>query len=483
MVAHRVAGAPVDYAALRDELAVPGDFVSAVLAEADRAVTALELPDEDATDIPFVTVDPAGSRDLDQAVHIAPSGDGYLVSYAIADVASFVRPGGVIDDEAQRRGETYYFPDRRVPLHPPSLSEDAASLLPDQLRPAVLWRIGLDADGEVTSIDVQRARVRSRAQLDYVGLQQQLAAGTAPDAVALLEAVGTRRLRLARHRHAINLDLPEQVVEPDDAGGWTLALRAPLPVESWNAEISLLTGMCAARLMLDSGVGVLRTVPDPTPGAVATLRRAAHALGIAWPPGAAPGDVLARVDRGDARHVAFIEHAASLLRGAAYTTFDGAQPELTAHAGIGAPYAHVTAPLRRLIDRYGSEICLAAHAGTAVPQWVRERLPELPHTMADADHRAHEADRAVIDATEAWLLRDRVGESFTVTVIDSEDHAATVVLDEPAVRARCTGANLPVGDKITATLVEADVTKRLVRFEATEVPSAGVNDRAVSGGS
>lgn len=465
MVAHKVAGAPVDFAALRAELAVPGDFASDVLAEADRSAAAVELPDEDATGIPFVTVDPAGSRDLDQAVHIASSGAGYEVSYAIADVAAFVRPNGAIDIEAQRRGETLYFPDRRVPLHPPVLSEGAASLLPDQVRPAVLWRIQLDAQGEVTEVDVRRARVRSRAQLDYPTLQRQLDAGGAPDAVALLPQVGTRRLQLARDRHAINLDIPEQIVEPDGDHRWTLTLREQLPVESWNAEISLLTGMCAAQLMLAAGCGILRTVPDPAPAAVEALRRAALAIGIDWPDGALPGDVLATIDRGNARHVAFVEHAAALLRGAAYTTFDGAPPEQRTHAGIGAVYAHVTAPLRRLVDRYGSEICLAAQARTAVPQWVLDRLPGLPAAMADADRRAHEVDRAVIDATEAWLLRDRVGERFTVTVIGADDHAATVVADEPPIRARCTGDNLPVGEKITVTLAEADVEKRLVRFE------------------
>src|SRR5579859_2751759 len=103
MVSHRVAGAPLDFAALRTSLQVPGDFASAVRADADFAAAHVSLPDEDATDIPLVTVDPPGSMDLDQALHIARDGDGFLVSYAIADVASFVRPGSALDEETQRR--------------------------------------------------------------------------------------------------------------------------------------------------------------------------------------------------------------------------------------------------------------------------------------------------------------------------------------------------------------------------------------------
>ena len=465
MSSHRVAGAPLDFDALRAELEVPGDFAASVLAEAEHAASAIRFPDEDATDIPFVTIDPAGSRDLDQAVHIAQSGDGYLVSYAIADVASFVHPAGELDLETHRRGETLYFPDKRVPLHPISLSEGAASLLPDQVRPAVLWRITLDAGANVQSIDVRRARVRSTAQLDYVGAQQMVDDGALPDAIRLLPAVGKLRIDLARRRHAINLDMPEQLVESDGAGGWRITLRETLAIEQYNAEISLLTGMCAAAVMLQGGVGVLRTIPPPAPEAVAALRRAATALHIDWPANAAPGDVLSRVDRGDPRHVALVDHAASLLRGAAYTAFDGTPPAQHDHSGIGAPYAHVTAPLRRLVDRFSTEICLALQAKQPVPDWVRSALTTLPGEMHDADQRAHTVDRAVVDATEAWLLRDRVGEVFDAVVIDADEHAGTVVLDNPAVRARCGGAGLPVGQRVRVRLTTADVSAREVRFE------------------
>ena len=443
---------------------MPGDFSSRALALAEDAARSAALPELDRTDIPLVTVDPTGSRDLDQAVHIATEDDGYLISYAIADVAAFVVAGSALDLELQSRGETYYFPDARVPLHPTVLSEGAASLLPDQVRPAVLWQIRLDAAGDVRGVEVERARVRSRRQLDYAELQGLIDAGRPPEAVALLPRVGYLRQLLARGRHAIDLELPAQDVVAVD-GGWTLRFRDDLPVEACNAEISLLTGSCAGQLMLQAGIGVLRTVPPPSAGAITALRRIAPALGVRWPAGLAPGDVLATLRRDDPRHVAFVSHAASLLRGAGYTAFDGSPPAQPLHAGIGAVYAHVTAPLRRLVDRYGSEICLAAHAGTQVPDWVRERLPFLPEVMAAADHLAHAADRAVVDMTEAWLLADRVGEVFDAVVLDAEDHAATVAVSEPAVRARCVGEHLEPGASIRARLIESSVATRTVRFE------------------
>ena len=462
--------AALDFAALRTEFGLPDGFSAAAAHDAERSAAQPASADiggkrVDRTDLDLITIDPLGSRDLDQAVHIARVRDGYLVSYAIADVASFVVPESALDHETRHRGETYYLPDLRVPLHPPVLSEGAASLLPGQNRPVALWQIRLDAAGNPLSTDVVRAVVRSRQQWDYVGLQQALAAGTAPTTAVLVCEVGGLRQERARQRHAISLDLPEQEVVPAASGtGWDLVLRAATEIENANAEISLLTGVCAAALMLDAGVGILRTLPPPDPSAVLALRAIAPALNVAWPDGAQPGDVLAGLSPADAKHAAFIGHAASLLRGASYTPFDGMPPDQRNHSGVGAPYAHVTAPLRRLVDRFGTEVCLAVAAGRPVPDWVRTALPSLPDRMAAADQLAHQLDRAVVDATEAFLLADRIGERFQAVVLSANGSSGTVAIAEPAVRAPCADRDLPVGEQIEVILTEADPATRTVRF-------------------
>ncbi|MGY1601945.1 RNB domain-containing ribonuclease [Geodermatophilus sp. SYSU D00815] len=451
---------PPDFAAIRAELGVPEEFDARALAEAAAAAARPPLPELDATGVELVTVDPPGSRDLDQAVHLAALGTGYRITYAIADVAAFVRPGGALDAETRRRGQTVYCPDRRTPLHPPVLSEGAASLLPGQVTPAVVWTLDLDADGELRGSGVRRARVRSRAQLDYASVQRQADAGELPAPLALLPRIGRLLLERAADRGAIELGTPEQEVRPDGDGGWTLAFRGDLPVEAWNAQISLLTGRCAAGLMLDGGVGLLRTLPPARPEDVDRLRLLAPALGVDWPPGASPGAVIGRLDAGDPRQAAFLEEAATLLRGSGYTAFDGAPPEQPLHAGVAAPYAHVTAPLRRLVDRFATEVCLALAAGRAPDERLRAALPELPALMAASDRRTREVERAVVDATEAWLLHGREGTVFAGVAVDE----GTVVLDALAVRARCAGALTP-GTRARVRLVEADVAARRVRFE------------------
>jgi VacB/RNase II family 3'-5' exoribonuclease len=449
---------------LRRELKVPAEFPAEVLAEAEQAAASPRLPDLDRTAEPFLTIDPAGSLDLDQAMHLERDGTGFTVHYAIADVGAFVTAGTALDAETHARGETSYFPDLRVPLHPPVLAENAASLLPDAVRPAVVWTLALDGTGELRTTQVQRAQVRSQRKLEYGEVQRAIDDGTADEQLMLLKEIGTRRQALARARGAVDLPTPEQEVTDDADGRPCLRFRAPVAAEGWNAQISLLTGIAAARLMLDGKVGLLRTLPPPDQEAVASLRRSALALGLPWPKGTPYGDVISALDPNVPAAAALLTLATRLLRGAAYTAFDGDAPEQPLHSAVASAYAHCTAPLRRLADRYVSEVCLALCAGTPVPDWARAALPALPDEMAAADRRAHEIDRAIVDLTEAVLLAPRVGETFAAVVVESGPKGGAVQLTDPAVRARCEGAGLPLGEQIQVRLEQADPATRTVRF-------------------
>src|SRR3954464_13059844 len=97
--------------AVRAENGVPEAFPPQVQTEAEQAAGSPDLPERDETAVPFLTIDPPGSMDLDQALHIERDGEGYRVRYAIADVPAFVRAGGEVDAETRRRGQTIYAPD------------------------------------------------------------------------------------------------------------------------------------------------------------------------------------------------------------------------------------------------------------------------------------------------------------------------------------------------------------------------------------
>jgi len=293
--------------------------------------------------------------------------------------------------------------------------------------------------GEGTDVNVERARVRSRAKLDYAGVQEHIDNGTAPEMFALLQEVGTLRQKRETDRGGISLPLPEQEITIDD-NTWSLEFRKALPVEEWNAQISLLTGMAAADMMVRAKIGILRTLPEPEQHSVDRLRHTAKALKVDWPKG----------QRYDA-----------MIRG-----LDPAKPN---HAAIASTYAHVTAPLRRLVDRYAGEICLAISAGQPVPEWVKIKLDEVPEVMHESGRRANSYENAILNLVEAGVLRTRVGETFAGVVVQADGEDPTkgdVVIDEPAIEANVTSSKpLPVGTDVHVTLVEANVKTRAVRFE------------------
>jgi exoribonuclease R len=462
------------FAAIRREHELIDAFPQSVLDEAREAARTVQRPTLDRTDLELVTLDPPGSRDLDQAMGIERRSGGFRIWYAIADVAAFVRPGGELDREAHRRVLTCYLPDGRVPLHPLELSEGAASLLPDEDRPAVLWCVDVDAHGAPVAADVRRAFVRSRAQLDYPAMELALAEGRAPEIMRLLQEVGGLLEARQTSRGGMILNVPTQQISPS-ADGWRLGYAVERPIERWNAQISLLIGAAAARIMLRGGVGILRTLPEPSPVTLRRLRKAAKGLGVIWPDRRSYQRLVSSLTPDDPHQAALLWEAMALLRGAAYTPFDGTCPTKPKHSALGISYAHVTAPLRRLVDRYASECCLAIAAGQEVPDWVRAALPGLPGDMERGERLSRTVDRACVDLAEAVLLADRIGEDFTGVVLDLNDRidwdqngkpdAGTVMLRDPAVIARLDGHDLPQGAEVRVRLTKVDVAERKVYFD------------------
>ena len=452
---------------IQQDLKLPQAFPPEVEAAAVAAAANPRLPALDRSDIPLVTIDPASSMDLDQAMYVERRDGGYRVFYAIADVAAFVTPGDVIDREAHRRGETLYGADAKIPLHPKLLSEGATSLLPDQRRPALLWTIELDGSGEGIAVDVRRAQVRSRAKLDYVGVQRHIDEGTAESMWAVLREIGELRQQREQARGGISLPLPEQEIEVVD-GRWSLSFRARLAIEDWNEQISLLTGMAAAHLMVQAGVGLLRTLPEPDPHAIERLQITARALQIAWPAGLDYPGFIRSLDPTKDTHVAMLTASTTVLRGAGYVAFNGSLPAQSTHSALAAHYTHATAPLRRLVDRYTGEVCLALCANQPVPDWALTALPGLPATMQASGHRARQYEKAVLDLAESAMLARRVGEVFDGAIVEvsgADASKGVVIVRDQAVEASVSSASaLPLGSDVRVTLAEADPLTRVTRF-------------------
>ena len=443
-------------AAIRAEFSVPSSFTPQVLAAAEQAVTRAPTDHADRTDRNFVTLDPATSTDLDQAFAIDRAGSDLLLHYAIADVAWFVRDGDALDIEAWRRGETLYLPDGRAGLYPPALSEDAASLLPTGPRPAVIFTVRVAADGAVRLDGVERALIRSRAKLAYDSVREE----DLPPGFSDL----SRRIATAEAaRGASRVDPPEQEVARAPGGGYTLAFRPRLASEDQNAALSLATNMAVADALAAHGTGLFRVMPAPDTRAVQRLRHTAEALALPWAADQPLAAFERTLDASDARHAAFMLALRRASFGASYEPFrSGVKPW---HAAVAATYAHATAPLRRLADRYVVQAALAVANGRPAPDTVAEAFEKLPSVMARADAIAGRINRAVIDLAEAAMLQDRVGERFAAVVVDSDDDGARIQLRDAAVAARVPAKGLKPGDAIDVQLTVADPARRKVSFQ------------------
>lgn len=452
---------------IRAAMGLPEEFSKEVLGAAEKAARrdpregGLHRPRDD---IEFITIDPPGSMDLDQAFHAMRDGEGFTVHYAIADPGWFMAPGDAVDLESRRRGQTLYAPDARVRLYPPVLSEGAASLLQGQVRPAVLWEMNLDDRAVPQSVEVTRALVASRQQLSYEQAQREIDSGNPRESLRLLAMIGRLRQRRERQRGGIHVELPEQeVIGPP--GEYRLAFSGPLPVEEWNAQISLMTGMAAARLMLDGGSGLLRTMPPPETESLEQLRRNARALHREWPKDLSYQEFLRTLSPSQPRDAALMNVAMRLFRLAGYVAFDGHPPTDVNHHAIAASYSHVTAPLRRLADRFANEVALALCRGERPPAWASKALPEMPEIMKEAHRRDGELERRVVDFVETVVLQPFVGEEFDAVVVEAGKRSGTIQLTDQAVLGGCRSPGLELGAEVRVRLTEANPDKGSLHFD------------------
>jgi len=465
------------FASVREELQLPSQFPAEVLTEAENSMLDSGLPHPpdrvDAQHLPLVAIDPPGATDLDQAFAAERRpGGGFRVYYAIADVAAFVTPGGLVDAEARARGVTLYSPDLRTPLHPPVLSEDRASLLPGAPRPALLWQIDLDADGMPVGADLRRSMIRVREAITYREAQHRIDAGIADESLALLAPIGRLRQEREAQRGGVSINLPAQEIIEHDAA-YSLAFDRSLDIESWNAHISLLTGIVAGRAMVDAEIGIVRTLPQPAAQDLRELRATARALDLNWDDTTPYPDFVRSLTPNSHTHNAFLVQSTRVLRGAGYAAFNGAAPAYHHHGAIASTYAHVTAPLRRLVDRFANEILLCLYAGLdprVEAAWAVDALEELPSLMGSARQRSSSLERSMLDLTEALVLQSRIGEHFQGVVVDvnPERNRARIQIKNPAIVANIaahTGdSTRHLAEQVKLELTSVDTQTRTVNF-------------------
>ncbi len=416
-------------AVLRQDL--PDAFPADVLAHAESLEPAKIDGREDWRDLPLITIDPADAKDHDDAVHAALDTDennpgGFIVTVAIADVAYYVRTHTLLDQEARRRGNSVYFPDRVIPMLPERLSTDLCSLRQDEERPAMAIRMVFDANGKKRKHALHRVWIKLHAGLAYQAAQAAIDGKEPPVGIRpcpqniaqdvlkpLWQAYGALKAARAK-RSPLELDLPERRLELDDKGAVTgVSVPDRLDAHRLIEEFMIQANVAAAELLEAKKTDCLYRVHD-APGAAKFegLRAFLKSLNIsiASKSSLRPLDFNRILERADGQpNEALINEM--VLRSQAQAEYT---PANIGHFGLNlSRYAHFTSPIRRYADLLVHRALIAAYNlgddGVAADNEVLARLGDH---LSGTERRAMLAERETTDRLIAAYLSDKVGATF-----------------------------------------------------------------------
>ena len=482
---------------------IPDRFPEAVLAEAEAAKEPELKRREDLRHLPLVTIDPSDARDHDDAVWAEADPNpanrgGWVVIVAIADVASYVRPGSALDKEARKRGNSVYFPDRVVPMLPERISNDLCSLIENEPRPCLAVRMVFDKDGRKLGHRFLRALMRSAASLTYEQAQSaidgRLDEVTGPLLDPLLRPLwgAYASLVLARtERGPLNLDLPERKILLDDKGRVRGVASPPrLDAHRLIEEFMIAANVAAAETLEAKRSPLIYRVHDsPSKEKLASLGEFLSTIGIKLPKSGTLKPAQFNRILAETRATPTAELVGEvILRSQAQAEY---APGNFGHFGLNLrKYAHFTSPIRRYADLIVHRALVRAlGAGTdGLTDTEMGELEEIARNISDTERRAMAAERETADRLIAAYLADRIGAKFQARVSGLVRTGLFVRLIETgadgfvpassigreyffhdevrqALVGEDTGLAYRLGDPVEVRLVEAIPTAGALRFE------------------
>lgn len=426
------------------EAGIVETFPEAVL----KNTEGLKVPDlkkrEDLRDIPLVTIDGADARDFDDAVFAEKSKNGFHLIVAIADVAHYVKHGNALDDEAQRRGNSTYFPDRVVPMLPEALSNDLCSLRPNENRACLAVHMWIDGEGKLKKYKFVRGLMRSAARLIYEQVQAAKDGQTDDLTGPLMESVieplyeayavlDQARLR----RGALDLDLPERRVVIDDAGNMTgVTTRARLDAHKLIEEFMILANVAAASALEDKRDPklypcVYRIHDKPSLDKLDSVREFVESFGITMPKGpvAQPSminRVLQQANKLEYSHLI----SQVILRSQSQAVYS---PQNVGHFGLAlSKYAHFTSPIRRYADLLVHRSLIKAYGlgDGGLDEAEVARIDEIAEHISQTERTSMEAERSAIDRFTAAYLSEKIGATFNGRITGVTKFGLFVELNE-----------------------------------------------------
>ena len=422
---------------------IPVEFNGEALAQAEAAGPTPLGKRTDLRDLPLVTIDGADARDYDDAVWAAPDDEisgGWRLIVAIADVASYVKPGDALDRSAEDRGTSVYFPDRVVPMLPEALSNGWCSLVPDEARPCLAVEIRLDAQGAIRGHKFQRGLMRSAARLTYE--QAQAAHDGYPDVdtdqllypgIQPLYGAYEALIRGRDKRGTLDLDLAElQISIGEDGHVAAIEPRTRLDSHRLIEEFMITANVAAAESLESKGAPIMYRVHEPpSPDKLEGLRQSLASLGYKLQrSGAVRPSHLAGIlsQAADGGHVDLV--SGLILRSQSKAVYS---PDNAGHFGLALQrYCHFTSPIRRYPDILVHRALIAANGLGAggLPEEAADRFDELGEKISMTERRAEAAEREAKDRYVTAFLSDRVGARFGGRITGVTRFGLFVTLDK-----------------------------------------------------
>lgn len=496
---------------------LPFEFPPQAVADAEgfgHAVSAAaKRGREDLRDAPLVTIDGEDARDFDDAVWCEEVRGGWRLIVAIADVASYVVPGSALDQEAQHRGTSVYFPNRVLPMLPEALSNGLCSLNPNVDRLCLCCEMKVDPQGKVTRSRFFEGLMRSAARLTYTKVAAYLAnpgASSDPEVAAQgeqlrhLHAVFLALLGARTKRGALDFDAPELKVRFDTDGRIAAFVEQPRnDAHRLIEECMIAANVQAARFLKKHKIPTLyRVHGSPEEDRLEQLREFLSGFGIQLPTDRdlEPQDlnaVLQRIVGNEESHLIQTVVVRSMPQ-AVY------QPENVGHFGLALPeYAHFTSPIRRypdlMVHRGIRHVLRGGDAESFA--WDMGRMAELGQQCSYTERRADDATRDAMSWLKCEYMQDKIGEEFDALVtgvvdfglfvqakglqIDGLVHVSSLgsdyfSRDKSGYRlvGQRSGRVFRLGDHLRVRLINVVIDERKIDFELAETRS---EPRAIRG--
>ncbi|MGK7732134.1 ribonuclease R, partial [Acinetobacter baumannii] len=404
------------------EFGLPYEFPDEVIKEAESFKEPAEQDREgrvDLRDLALVTIDGEDARDFDDAVYAEKRpGGGYRVVVAIADVSHYVRLDSALNEEAEERGTSVYFPHFVLPMLPEALSNGLCSLNPHVDRLCMVCDLKLSRTGRVTGYEFYPAVMHSKARLTYTQVGQYFEGAT--DAIPkdrdIHKSLNTlfqlyqilKNLRV--DRHAMEFETIETYMTFDELGGIKEILpRTRNDAHKLIEECMLLANVAAAEYALEHDIPMLYRVHEaPEFSRIQKVKDFVKLLGLPFPDQPTQADyqkvIEATKDRVDAPSI----HAV-LLR-SMMQAYYGAKN--AGHYGLAyEAYTHFTSPIRRYPDLLLHR-AIKAHLKQKPYPLSGAALDDAGEHFSQTERRADEASRSVTTWLKCHYMQQHLGDEF-----------------------------------------------------------------------